>query len=788
MNYKDREKMYLPIFLTGVFFLLVNLYWFSYELFFNLNWHHSISDGLLASFAQSGILNSQYTLKAVVFVCLVLNFIIRQGTPVEDPWWRILTGFGVSCLLFFFPYFNDVCYLVFSVMGYFGLIFSISRIGRKIQPDFDVTNDPYETFEQCEKKIETKMSINLPIIYQYKGKIRHGWINVIQPQKAVLVIGSPGSGKSFAVYTPFIEQMMAKGFPLLVYDYKMPDLTDIVFNEYLAHKDVYIKKWGVEPKFCLLDFNRPEMTMRCNPIHPQYINDPADTAEIAELIWRNITKGQQDGQNQFFSDSAKLYIDSLILFLRIHQDGRFCTFPHLIELMGRNYKANLRMLMNHEEIRVKLVPFMDALMGKAMEQLMGQISSAQIPLMRFSSPALYWVLSGNDFPLDFNNPDHPEIICMGNDPDRQIIYATTLALYTSRIFKCINRPRNDAGKRNLPCGVLLDELPTIFIKDLDQLINTARSNLVCTVIGAQDKSQLIRDYTEKEAEVIFNTVGNIFAGRVNGRTAKDLSETFGKEFRRKRSITTGGENTTMNTSYQLEELMPQSKIETLSEGFFFGKVADEFAHRIPRKLFCGQIDIDVKKSDEKKKKRVPVNIPNHWFDDDLQRIRKEVLRSPYDTESACIDYLFDQVKEEDRVIRRDDPTAATHTDRGANLEARERYDRMSEEEKKDLPEKVIKKKQLDFVKKAVENKYYDIKTDILEIFEVENIDEYEDAGPAQGGQVPPAGNGPSAPSPQGKDGNRPSGGKVGGNPEEENVGGPEINANDAELAEDDRPF
>ena len=273
---------------------------------------------------------------------------------------------------------------------------------------------------------------------------------------------------------------------------------------------------------------------------------------------------------------------------------------------------------------MKIRPFANALNSGAQDQLQGQIASAQIPLNKFASPEIYWVLSGDDFSLDINDPEHPKILCVGNNPDYQAIYGTTLALYTSRMFKLINHK----GKR--PCGVLLDELPTIFIKGLDNLIATARSNKVAIVLGAQDKSQLVRDYTQKEADVIFNTVGNIFAGQVNGKTAEELSKSFGKEFRQQQSETTGSDSDSTNTSFHQEDIMPISRIETLSQGVFLGKVADNNDTKIARKLFCGEIQIDMDRYRRKQEERQPLPMMTDFGDADIEnnvrRLGEQVIR------------------------------------------------------------------------------------------------------------------------------------------------------------------
>lgn len=637
--------MYLPMYVSAVALLAMNIFYYAYGFFAELGLQGEILDYFIFDVtAKMGLLRNQFQLKLIIILVLILCQVVKAGKALKDPWRDLIIFLAVSLVLFMWPIVRMESFAaqgIYAVTSTFGFILTgiaIGRIGRKIKGlNGDILNDAYETFAQCNEKIETEYSINIPTLYQYQHRKRRGWINVVNPFRATFVFGTPGSGKSYSVYNPYIEQMIKKGYTMFLYDYKYPDLTQVVYNTFLENKDVYRKKYGKEPRFCILNFNDPRYSMRCNPIHPRYINDPADTSEIADIIMRNVNP-QSIEKEDFFSLSAKVYIDALILFLRKHQDGRFCTFPHLIELMGRNYKAVFKMLQKYDEIRVKMTPFQNALKGNAQEQLQGQIASAQIPLMRFASPALYWVLSGDDFSLDLNDPDSPAILCVGNDPDRQNIYGTTLALYTSRMFREINH------KGKLPCAVLLDELPTIFIKGLDNLIATARSNKVAIVLGAQDKSQLIRDYSDKEAEVIFNTVGNIFAGQVNGRTAKELAETFGREFRQQQSETTGGENDTTNTSYQQQEILPQSRIETLTQGYFFGKVADNNDTPIKRKLFCGEIQIDNEGFKERQKHwvKIPKQQTNIFNEGGIEREVRE------NAKDECREYIYLELSARER--------------------------------------------------------------------------------------------------------------------------------------------
>lgn len=595
MARKDYDKVYFMLSTTSLCMLLVNIYYFSFPVFYSLGVSHDIAVSFFHRLSADGWFASRAKLKLISAGLLVMSMAVRTGRGTDKGWPVISSLSAVGITAMFLPVESPVWYIVTSLVGYTLSAWGFSQAGRKISGFRKADNDILETFVQCDRLIRTADSINIPTLYQHNKRIRHGWINVVSPARATLVLGTPGSGKSYSVYGPFIEQMIEKHYTMFVYDYKYPSLTEKVYNEMLANYGSY----PVLPEFVVINFKDPRYSNRCNPIHPRYITDPADTTEIADLVMLNVNKAAVEKED-FFSMSAKVYLDALIWFLRIYEDGRYCTFPHVIELMGQDYQKVFRILSAEPQLEVKIKPFVNALEGGAQEQLQGQIASAQIPMNKFVSPSLYWVLSGDDFSLDINNPESPKILCVGNDPDRQNIYGTSLALLTSRMFKLINHK----GKQRF--GVLLDELPTIFLKGLDNLIATARENGVAIVLGAQDKTQLIRDYTEKEANVIFNTVGNIFSGQVNGRTAEELSRSFGKEFREQQSQTRSVDSESLNISYGLFDIMPVSKIETLSQGYFFGKVADSFSAPIERKFFCGQIVIDEKRQKEKRKHWKPL--------------------------------------------------------------------------------------------------------------------------------------------------------------------------------------
>lgn len=484
----------------------------------------------------------------------------------------------------------------------------------------DVFNDENESFMQETRLIANEYSVNLPTRFYYKKRWHNGWINVVSPQRGCIVVGCPGSGKSYCVINQFIKQQIEKGYALYCYDFKFPDLSLIAYNQLLKSRDKYARPVG----FYVINFDDPRHSHRCNPLNPAFLSDIADAYESAYVIMLNLNKSWIQKQGDFFVESPIILLAALIWYLKIYENGRYCTFPHAIELLNKPYSDLFTILTSYRELENYLSPFMDAWKGGAMEQLQGQIASAKIPLSRLISPALYWIMTGDDFTLDINNPDAPKVLCVGNNPDRQNIYSAALGLYNARIVKMVNR------KGKLKCSILVDEVPTIYFKGLDTLIATARSNKVAVMLGAQDYSQLVRDYGDKEARVIQNTIGNIFAGQVVGETAKNLSERFGKVLQQRKSINMTREDTSTNISTQLDSLIPASKISNLSQGEFVGSVCDSFDEKINQKIFHAEIIVDNEQvaAETKAYRKIPV-ITDFTGADGKDHMEEEIERNYY---------------------------------------------------------------------------------------------------------------------------------------------------------------
>lgn len=580
MDTKTKPLYSMFLIVSGAILILI-LYYYAYPFWAGIGLGNIMSDTIIYGLLRSGIMTSQTTVRLVCLFFCTISVIVRSGNSRSSSWSEILLPLlsGLSIFLSASK-FNGITLIMLTLTGYMLYFSGAVLLGRKYRSFNPNLPDYLDTFPQCQELIENEYSINIPMTYQHNRKTHKGYINVVSVFRSVLVIGTPGSGKSYSVYGPFIRQMIQKKYTIFVYDYKYPDLTNRVLNELLDNYDNY----DIKPKMYVVNFDDPLYSHRFNPLNPAYLTDPIDATEIAEIIMKNVNRGSDQGKDDFFTLSARCYIDLLIWFLKIYEGGKYCTFPHLIELMGQDYRDVFDVLKKYDELEVKRNTFEDAIKDKAYEQLQGQIASARVPLNRFASKTLYWTLSADDFSLQINDPQQPEIICVGNNPKRQSIYGTVLAMHASQLFKVINVP----GKRH--CAVLIDELPTIYLKDLSNLIDTARSNHVAVVAGAQDKSQLIRDYGKKEADVIFNTVGNLFSGAVKGETAATLSKSFGRIEQETRSYQEGTSSDHVTLSYQMRDVLPPEKIESLSQGTFCGYVSDSFTQKVHPKIFCGEID------------------------------------------------------------------------------------------------------------------------------------------------------------------------------------------------------
>ena len=645
---------------VSIFLLVVHVYVYCYPSITAWHLNLAVMDRILVNFNNTtGIFNCILWSKLLAVLLLAVSCLGTHGVKGEKITWpKIYAALVAGCALFFLnwwllelplPHAANTAFYIFTLTaGYLALLMSglwMSRLYRHNLME-DVFNMENESFMQETRLMENEYSVNLPTRFYYKKRWNNGFVNIVNIFRACMVIGTPGSGKSYAIVNSYIRQLIAKGFAIYIYDYKFDDLSTIAYNSLLQNMD----KYEVKPRFYVINFDDPRRSHRCNPINPEFMTDISDAYEASYTIMLNLNRTWIEKQGDFFVESPIILLAAIIWYLKIYKNGIYCTFPHAVELLNKPYSDLFTVLTSYPELENYLSPFMDAWKGGAQDQLQGQIASAKIPLTRMISPQLYWVMTGNDFSLDINNPKEPKLLCVGNNPDRQNIYSAALGLYNSRIVKLINK------KRQLKCAVIIDELPTIYFRGLDNLIATARSNKVGVLLGFQDFSQLTRDYGEKESKVIQNTVGNIFSGQVVGETAKTLSERFGKVLQQRQSVSINRQDVSTSINTQLDSLIPASKIANLSQGTFVGAVADNFGEKIEQKIFHAEIVVDhaAVSAEEKAYRKIP--FINEFKDKDGNDIMMQQIQRNYDQiksdAQAIINEEMDRIKNDPELCKR----------------------------------------------------------------------------------------------------------------------------------------
>ena len=639
---------------VSIFLLVVHVYVYCYPSITAWHLNLEVIDRILVNFNNTtGIFNCILWSKLLAVLLLAVSCLGTHGVKGEKITWpKIYAVLVAGCALFFLnwwllklplPHMANTAFYIFTLTaGYLALLMSglwMSRLYRHNLME-DVFNMENESFMQETRLMENEYSVNLPTRFYYKKRWNNGFVNIVNIFRACMVIGTPGSGKSYAIVNSYIRQLIAKGFAIYIYDYKFDDLSTIAYNSLLKNMD----KYEVKPRFYVINFDDPRRSHRCNPINPEFMTDISDAYEASYTIMLNLNRTWIEKQGDFFVESPIILLAAIIWYLKIYKNGIYCTFPHAVELLNKLYSDLFTILTSYPELENYLSPFMDAWKGNAQDQLQGQIASAKIPLTRMISPQLYWVMTGNDFSLDINNPKEPKLLCVGNNPDRQNIYSAALGLYNSRIVKLINK------KKQLKCAVIIDELPTIYFRGLDNLIATARSNKVGVLLGFQDFSQLTRDYGEKESKVIQNTVGNIFSGQVVGETAKTLSERFGKVLQQRQSVSINRQDVSTSINTQLDSLIPASKIANLSQGTFVGAVADNFDERIEQKIFHAEIVVDHTKISAEEKAYQKIPVINDFKDRNGNDIMMQQIQRNYDQIKADAQAI---INEEMRRIKND---------------------------------------------------------------------------------------------------------------------------------------
>lgn len=652
----DNTRSYYvaALFVFTMILTILDVYYFNYDFFYNLGIHNAYIEEKLIGLNGTFLFRNPYILRTFIVILIGITIFVAKIkmkiTEQEQEKKRIIPYSIGACLIYIgiplmfkiFGYSNAsvIIYLVLSTMGFFSSIYFIAKIYKLYYADLMQDRFGVESrkFDQCKEKMENENSINI--------QTEDGWINIINPFRASMVLGTPGSGKSYAFIIEAIIQLIKKGSSMLLYDYKFPDLSLIAYNSMQRYKENY----KVPPKFSVINFDDLTRTNRCNPLQPNLMEDPTDAIEAAQALMLGLYPKWSQKSGDFFVESAINFVASGIWALKIIEDGKYCTVPHLIQFMSLEYDKMFPILkyVNDEFINNVIAPFLSAYEQEATDQLEGQLGTVRIAISRLTSPSVYYVMTddfeqvekkdengnpilnpitqkqdydyisktGISVSLQINDPQNPQIFCLSNNPKKQRVYSPLLSLYNTRLMSLINK------KRMNRCGVILDELPTLAFppSTVDNLIATGRSNKIAVFLGFQDFTQLIRDFGKDIAEAIIGTVGNIFSGQVNFDTAKKLSENFGKIKIKKESISESKDSTSVSINTEMVDLIPASVISTLSQGTFVGKLADERGQELEQKFFYSKILIDHKERQTYEQGEIPAFVK---FDEPISEVVKK---------------------------------------------------------------------------------------------------------------------------------------------------------------------
>lgn len=529
---------------------------------------------------------------------------------------------GNSKLPKIFPALNlyQVIYAVLSFLGAVILQMGADAISKLMQQKMgkDRWNVEEESFAQNQELVETDTSINIPYLFRYSKKINKGWVN-INPFRGTMVIGTPGSGKSFGIINPAIRQMIAKGFCLCIYDFKFPDLAQIAYYHYLLKKS---KDSGYEYDFHVINLNEVEKSKRVNPFKKEYIQTLAEAQEMAESMVFSLQKGGSSsggGSDAFFTQSAINFLSSSIYFFATYEDGKYSDLPHILSFMNRSYKEIFDTLFTNEEIFSLLSPFKTAYENKAFDQLEGQVGTLKIFLSRLATKESFWVFSGDEVELKITNRENPSILILASDPGTQDINSALYSSVLNRTLRLIN------SKHNLPGGIIADEFPTIYIHKIDNVVATARSNKVAVLLGLQEIPQLRQFYKKEVADTISAIVGNILSGSARDKnTLEWLEKLFGKIKQKSYSQSISQQGTTTSINEKMDFMIPAGKIATLKTGEMVGMIAqgeENDTEEYKTSAMNGKINLDMKAI--KQEEHNYVKMPSYYsFVDKMGNDRK----------------------------------------------------------------------------------------------------------------------------------------------------------------------
>lgn len=469
----------------------------------------------------------------------------------------------------------------------------------------DRFNVDAETFQQNTELRENEYSVNYPIRFKYK-KQQKGWINLTNPFRGAIVIGTPGSGKSFSIVNPYIKQTIAKDYTGIIYDFKFPDLTEIAYHHYLKKRR---EKESYNYDFHIINIDDVEYSRRVNPIRADYIDTIGKATETAEALIEALKKGvKASGDSQFFDVSAKNFLTAVFYFFAKHEDGKYSNLPFILHFLDLDYESMFNVLFTNPELHSILTPFKSAFINKTFKQLEGQLGTVRINLSALNTKETNWVFGADDVDLRISNPENPAIISLANSPETQSSNSTVLSVLINRLIKLVN------SKGNIQTTLIVDEVPTIYLHKIENLIATARSNKVAVLLGLQEITQFRQQYGKEISDTILSVIANIFSGQVHSKeTTEYLQNIFGKTKMIKKGIGIDYHKTNLNLNEHSDYLIPTSKIAALKTGQMIARVASDNANEeFENSFFNCTIDLDIKEIIKEEKEYASNNLPKYY--------------------------------------------------------------------------------------------------------------------------------------------------------------------------------
>lgn len=475
-----------------------------------------------------------------------------------------------------------IAYVVITIFSLSMFITAFYKIARYLDGNLkkDLFNKEQETFPQEERKLSHNYSVNLPTKYVFNKKEHDGWINLVNLFRALLVVGSPGSGKTRFVIRHIIDQLISKNFSMIVYDFKFPSLSKLAYNNLLEHYG----KLDNPPKFYCVNFDKP--MHQVNPLEPGLMRDVSDAYQAAKSTYKGLNRDTGASKDPFWEESAINTIAGAIWFLKSEMNGKYCTFPHLIELLTSDHTVYLTLMMNNPQCAKLIDPVFGAMRDGNDKLLNNMLSSVKVPMVKLASPSLYWTMCKSDFSLDINNPEEPKILCIANNDQRDHVYSAPISLIIDKATKLMNQ------KHRQPSALIFDEFPTFYFDNIEKIIATGRENKIATILGLQDVSQNEKYYGKVNSDIVFNITGNVIAGKLSGALAKSLSDSMGRIKMVKESITQTSDGFTKSKSTEMAAAVPVDTINNLTSGEVVGYVADEVGYEIELKRFHSKIQVD----------------------------------------------------------------------------------------------------------------------------------------------------------------------------------------------------